>query len=465
MSIWNNRGAPSGPGGRKPRLTPLHFAIPFGVLLLFFAASGHIDLTSAFEGSGEMDRIRQTATLQATVTARETVTAQQQTAPVPEVATIAPEDEDESASSPPACESSGDDRYCLYTVEAGDSLASIATRFGLDGGEVPGWELIFESNIPDLGSLDEALQIGMVLRIPRSNGIVHLVLPGDSVSGLAVDYDVTSEQIVAANALSDANNVQIGDILLIPEPAQLPPLEIETVVEEEPEEAAAVGEVDEAPADTTDVTEAGQGEPVEGEPAEDDPDDTGGSSESETPDEANPDEQERTDDPADSASAERRDATAEDGEDGERDEAQEQPQPEPKAPAQPEPDDASSMSWPVVQVRITNYMTARHPLGMDFGLAVAPTSPITAAAGGTVIFAGGDACCSYGNYVIVDHGNGLQTLYAHLSSISVRKGEPVGRGQTLGIAGNTGNSRGVHLHFEVYRDGKRVDPMLYLPGE
>jgi murein DD-endopeptidase MepM/ murein hydrolase activator NlpD len=86
-----------------------------------------------------------------------------------------------------------------------------------------------------------------------------------------------------------------------------------------------------------------------------------------------------------------------------------------------------------------------------------------AAAGGTVEFAGGDACCSYGYYVIVEHGNGVESLYAHLSSIAVSKGDAVARGQALGIAGNTGNSLGVHLHFEVYKDGKRVDPMLYLP--
>src|SRR5690606_3023186 len=137
----------------------------------------------------------------------------------------------------------------------------------------------------------------------------------------------------------------------------------------------------------------------------------------------------------------------------------EAPEPEPETPAEPappEPDDPTRMSWPVVQVKITNYMSARHPLGMDFGLGAAPNSPITAAAAGTVTFAGGDPCCSYGYYVIVDHGDGLHTLYAHFSKISVRKGDVVGRGQTLGIAGDTGNSRGVHLHFEVYKDGKRV---------
>jgi murein DD-endopeptidase MepM/ murein hydrolase activator NlpD len=85
-----------------------------------------------------------------------------------------------------------------------------------------------------------------------------------------------------------------------------------------------------------------------------------------------------------------------------------------------------------------------------------------AAADGVVTFAGGDACCSYGYYVIVEHSNGLKTLYAHLRKINVKKGQAVKRGQALGVAGSTGYSTGTHLHFEVYLNGKRVNPMNYL---
>jgi murein DD-endopeptidase MepM/ murein hydrolase activator NlpD len=109
-------------------------------------------------------------------------------------------------------------------------------------------------------------------------------------------------------------------------------------------------------------------------------------------------------------------------------------------------------------------MSGRHPLGMDFGLSHARGSNITAAADGTVAFAGGDPCCSYGLYVIVEHSNGLKTLYAHLSKINVRKGQTVKRGEALGVAGSTGYSTGTHLHFEVYLNGKRVDPLKYLPN-
>ena len=108
-------------------------------------------------------------------------------------------------------------------------------------------------------------------------------------------------------------------------------------------------------------------------------------------------------------------------------------------------------------------MGPAHPLGIDFGLSHAPGSAVRAVAAGKVAFAGGDACCSYGLYVIVDHGNGLKTLYAHLSALSVVTGQQVAQGQTLGPSGATGYSYGVHLHFEVHRNGTRVDPMAYLP--
>jgi murein DD-endopeptidase MepM/ murein hydrolase activator NlpD len=145
-----------------------------------------------------------------------------------------------------------------------------------------------------------------------------------------------------------------------------------------------------------------------------------------------------------------------------------EPQPEEPAPQEepaPEPPRSSNgFIWPITaSAKITNYMSARHPLGIDLGLAHAPRSSIVAVADGEVTFAGGNACCSYGLYVIVDHGNGLRTLYAHLSRLDVRKGQSVSQGQTLGPAGSTGYSTGVHLHFEVHKNGTRVNPMTYLP--
>jgi murein DD-endopeptidase MepM/ murein hydrolase activator NlpD len=104
-----------------------------------------------------------------------------------------------------------------------------------------------------------------------------------------------------------------------------------------------------------------------------------------------------------------------------------------------------------------------HPLGIDIDLYNNRNSPIGAAAAGTVTFAGGNTCCSYGLYVVVDHGNGYTTLYAHLSRISVSVGERVSQGEVLGSGGRTGYATGDHLHFEVHYNGAIINPMNVLP--
>jgi Peptidase family M23/LysM domain len=126
------------------------------------------------------------------------------------------------------------------------------------------------------------------------------------------------------------------------------------------------------------------------------------------------------------------------------------------------PTSATGFIWPT-SGPITSYFGPGHPLGIDIGLYANPSSPIIAALPGTVVFAGGNACCSYGYYVVVDHANGFETLYAHLSEIDVSVGEQVSQGEVLGIAGTTGYSTGVHLHFEVHKNGSVVDPLQYLP--
>ncbi|MDO4485053.1 MAG: peptidoglycan DD-metalloendopeptidase family protein [Bacillota bacterium] len=96
--------------------------------------------------------------------------------------------------------------------------------------------------------------------------------------------------------------------------------------------------------------------------------------------------------------------------------------------------------------------------GTDFALAEG--SPVHAADGGVVYCAGYSG--SYGNIVKIDHGNGMQTYYAHCSSILVSDGEAVERGQKIALVGSTGNSTGPHLHFEVIVNGSCVDPVSLL---
>jgi murein DD-endopeptidase MepM/ murein hydrolase activator NlpD len=140
------------------------------------------------------------------------------------------------------------------------------------------------------------------------------------------------------------------------------------------------------------------------------------------------------------------------------------PPPEPALIPAPPPPPVFAFRWPLNRSpRITSFFGPRHPLGIDIGLAEEPRAPIVAVESGKVIFAGGDACCSYGLYVIVDHQNGLKTLYAHLRQINVAIGQMVGKHEVLGIAGSTGYSTGPHLHFEVHTGDKRVDPLQFLP--
>jgi murein DD-endopeptidase MepM/ murein hydrolase activator NlpD len=101
------------------------------------------------------------------------------------------------------------------------------------------------------------------------------------------------------------------------------------------------------------------------------------------------------------------------------------------------------------------YKVPKFHWGMDF------SAPV-----GTDIVATGDGRVShliedragYGKHVIIDHGYGYQTLYAHMSSFAVRRGQKVRRGDVIGKVGNSGKSTGPHLHYEVIKDGRKVNP-------
>jgi len=89
-------------------------------------------------------------------------------------------------------------------------------------------------------------------------------------------------------------------------------------------------------------------------------------------------------------------------------------------------------------------------------------TPVLAADAGKVLIAGWPDNVGYGNRVVIDHGNGFVTLYAHLSRVSVTAGQTVKRGDLIGLIGSTGRSTGPHLHFEIRASGKAQDPLAYL---
>ncbi len=106
-----------------------------------------------------------------------------------------------------------------------------------------------------------------------------------------------------------------------------------------------------------------------------------------------------------------------------------------------------------------NYSSGGYHGGIDFP--VGTGSNVYAAASGTVILVK-YLNYSYGRYIMIDHGDGLSTLYAHNSSILVNVGDHVSRGQVIAKSGSTGNSTGPHCHFEVRVNGSRVNPSSYL---
>ncbi len=99
-----------------------------------------------------------------------------------------------------------------------------------------------------------------------------------------------------------------------------------------------------------------------------------------------------------------------------------------------------------------------HHEGID--LSAPAGTPVKATADGVVGFAGRSG--DFGRLVVIDHGGGWQTRYAHLKRISVKKGKKVARGDVIGTVGKSGNATGNHLHYEVRHDGLAVDPKPYL---
>lgn len=136
--------------------------------------------------------------------------------------------------------------------------------------------------------------------------------------------------------------------------------------------------------------------------------------------------------------------------------------------------EGADFAWPLMDVAYGNgayissdYGPRTDPYtgfhkGLDITCGGAQGKRICAAEAGTVIVAAYGWNGGYGNYVIIDHGNGLSTLYGHCESLSVSVGQQVSRGEFIANVGNTGNSFGPHCHFEVRINGNHTNPRPYL---
>src|SRR5438034_11716422 len=139
----------------------------------------------------------------------------------------------------------------------------------------------------------------------------------------------------------------------------------------------------------------------------------------------------------------------------------------PRAPTRFEPDSATPLHWPLDVVGFVTRGQVRpgdpaesHP-GID--IAVPAGSAVRAAGGGTVETAGTDP--DYGLFVLLRHPDGYETMYGHASRLLVHDGDSVQAGQVIALSGNSGRSTAPHLHFEIRREGRALDPLTMVKQE
>lgn len=275
--------------------------------------------------------------------------------------------------------------YQVYTVEDGDTVSSIAARFGISP------EYIVANNAEILDS--DFLSLGQSIIVPAGNGILHEVRYGETLSDISARYDVPTEDIAAfaPNGIDTPDDISEAQLVYVPGGTAAvftSPAANEVVAEETAEPSAST------PEDSGSAGSAPSG---------------GGSG----------------------------NAVA--------------------APAS-----NSGLIWPIYGP-ISSYFGGSHPLGIDIDGFNLVGSAIVASTSGTVTFAGGNACCSYGLYVVIVSPGGIETLYAHMSALYVTQGQQVSQGEAIGVIGSTGYSTGTHVHFEVIDNGTRVNPLSYLP--
>jgi len=115
------------------------------------------------------------------------------------------------------------------------------------------------------------------------------------------------------------------------------------------------------------------------------------------------------------------------------------------------------MNWPTVGHYITQYYSWRHQ-GLDIANKIG--TPLYAADAGVIETAGWGR--GYGNQIVINHGGGKKTRYAHLSKFYTKKGQKVDKGEAIGTMGSTGRSTGPHLHFEIIINNIKYNPLNYI---
>lgn len=255
-----------------------------------------------------------------------------------------------------------------YAVEQGDTLASIARRFGVNVGTI-----LFSNSLSER----QYIRPGDSLKIPPVSGVLVTIKKGDTLAKLAKKYDGAESEIREFNMIQNESSLAIGTEIMIPNGrAPLPEQTLIAISGRSQETARSANvKLSKRPAD------------------------------------------------ADTASLAK-----------------------------------TKLLWPTNGRAITQYYGWRHT-GLDIDGDF--TSPLYSAYDGVISAAGWNSG-GYGLQILVKHPNGMTTRYAHASKLFVKVGDQITRGQVIAMMGSTGRSTGSHLHFEVYFNGKRVNPLGYI---
>jgi len=249
-----------------------------------------------------------------------------------------------------------------YTVQNGDTVSTIARRFGLTVNTI-----LWANNL----SAFSLIRPGDRLAILPYSGVLYTVKKGDTLAKIAQKYDVELEKILSCNTLG--NSLAIGQKIVVPGAKKI----TETAAVSRPASTSYTG------ISVIKDLIKNTGAKVSG----------------------------------------------------------------------------NKMTWPTVGARISQYFSWRHN-GVDIANKVG--TPIYAADSGIVITAKGGYNGGYGNTIVIDHGGGKKTRYAHASKLFVKVGDEVEKGENIAAMGSTGRSTGSHLHFELLINGVRYNPLNYI---
>lgn len=259
-----------------------------------------------------------------------------------------------------------------YQIESGDTLSSLAQRFGIKKETI-----VMENDLWNVSSL----KVGRTLKILPVDGISHVIQKGDTLDKIAKKYNVDAKLIALQNQLKEDEKLPVDSALIIPG-----------------------GKKEETAPTLYAKGNAGRGAGGKG----------GGGA------------------PSDPSSYNYTGTTS------------------------------GRLIWPTLHSAVLTQKFHRGHLALD--IANRNRGPIFAAAAGKVIKAAYGWNGGYGNYVIIDHGGGMQTLYGHNEKLYVTEGQMVKQGDTIAWMGNTGNvhgKTGIHCHFEVRVNGVKYDPMKF----